>query len=440
MNVISKLLYVFFLSFIGLTSLHAQDTPPIEIWTRFNTDNPQVTSDYWLADLLSTYQQEEQATVNNTFYPYDQINTAVNVAVQTGVNVPDLAYIDTEQIGFYAKNEALIDLTDFIQNAEWFNDLDSSALKTCTTPDGQILCVPSTTSNYYMYYWTDNYPTGFPQTTDAVLEIAPQIQNDGQYTFTFKAAEPVSVERFYAGLMLSYGADLAGEDGTAVWANEESVAALTFVRTLFAEDYVPQVALAPQFEYEEPFKQGLAGGFVAGTFSYVYLSPIISPSGIDYAQEITGGFDDEGLSIGQAYDDGAIQFAPPIAAPDGEPVSIISGEGWAIPYGATNIDAALAFIDYQMTVERNVEASIAGGKLPVLTSAQEHPAYQSDYWQYAIGVRDMYGIPAPAWQNYGIAQQLLSEAIVKIITNPDLDIMTVLQEAQDEYNLLIADF
>lgn len=418
------------------TTITAQNNP-LQVWSRFNTQNPQVLSDTWLAELLNDYAQNTGATVENTFYPFDQINTTLNIAVQTGTNVPDAAYIDTEQVSFFYNNGTLTDLTDFVTNAAWFTDLDPAALATCTAPDGTIRCVPSTTSHYYVYYWTSAYPDGYPATTADFLAAAAAIRETGLYPLTFKAAEPVSVERFYTGLLASYGVELAGPNGEATWTTDEAVEAVAFVRELFAQDYVPPVALAPQFEYEEPFKQGQAASFVAGTFSYVYLSPLTSPTGVTFDVEITGGFDTNAVAVGAAATAGEIAFAPPLAAPGGVPVSIISSEAWAIPVGSTDITGALAFIDYQMTAERNVDAAIAGGKLPVLRRAEAAPAFASPYWTAALDIRAAHGTPAPAWIDYNSAQRLLSEAIVTIITNPNADIRATLQAAQDEVNLLI---
>jgi ABC-type glycerol-3-phosphate transport system substrate-binding protein len=417
--------------------VNSAQNEPLQIWSRFNTDNPQVTSDQWLTRLLQDYQADSGLEVQNTFYPFDQINTTLNIAVQTRTNVPDVAYMDTEQISFFYNNGTLTDLTDFVTNAAWFDDLDPTALATCIGPDDRFYCVPSTTSHYYLYYWTELFPDGYPTTTVDFLQIAPTIRESGYYPITFKAADGVSVERFYTGLMLSYGAELAGANGEATWASNEAIEAVQFVRDIFAADYVPPVALAPQFEYEEPFKQGQAVSFVAGTFSYVYLSPLTAPNGVAYNVEITGAFDSNALAVGAAVADDAIEFAPPLAAPNSVPVSMISGEGWAIPVGTENIEAGLAFIDYQMTTTRNIEAAIAGGKLPVLVSSAQDEAFSTPYWIAAQEIRANYGAVAPGWIDYNNAQRLLSEAIVEVITSPSADIREELQRAQDEYNLLI---
>ncbi|MEO0563995.1 MAG: extracellular solute-binding protein, partial [Chloroflexota bacterium] len=400
-----KIIILALVTLLIFAPVTAQDDSPIQIWSRFNTDNPQVSSDTWLAGLIDNYAADTTVSIENTFYPFDQINTTLNIAVQSGTNVPSAAYIDTEQLSFYYNNGTLTDLTDFVTSAAWYDDLDEASIATCTAPDGSIRCVPSTTSHYYVYYWTSAFPDGYPTTTDEFLALAPSIRERDLYPLTFKAAEPVSVERFYTGLLTSYGVELADDNGAATWTTDEAVEAVQFVRDLFQSDYVPPVALAPQFEYEEPFKQGAAVSFVAGTFSYVYLSPLTSPIGTPFDVEITGGFDSNAVAIGAAADAGEIGFAPPLSAPDGVPVSMISGEGWAIPFGAEHTEQALAFIDYQMTAARNAQAAIAGGKLPVLLSAAESDVFATPYWAAALNIRTEYGAAAPGWQDYNSAQR-----------------------------------
>ncbi len=413
----------------------AQDGGELNIWSRFATDDPQVASDRWMVGLMEDFAEGTGNTSTNTFYPFDQINATLNVAVQSGVNVPDVSYVDTQQLGFFNVNGTLTDITDFVTSADWFDDLDPVALQTCTTPDGVILCVPVTSANFYMYYWTDAWPDGFPETTTEFLEEAPAVLEAGYFPVTFKGAEGASVERVYANLMRSYGATLAGPDGEATWASPESVEAIQFVRDIFDAGFVPEVALAPQFEFEEPFKQGQAGGFIAGTFSYVYLTPLIAPSGEVFEEEITGEFDSNAISVGDAFDAGEIAYAPPWRAPDGMPFSQINAEAWAIPFGSENPELALEYLDFLMQTDQNVAVAIANGQLPTLMSAQEDPAFETVYWQTAIEYRTEFGAAPPAWLDYDSALRLLSTAVVNIITDPNVDIMEELMDAQEEYNL-----
>ncbi len=413
-----------------------QDGGTLRVWTKFNADNPQVTSDRWLVQTIEDYRAATGITVENTYVVYNEINTRLNVAVQSGGDIPDVSYVDSQNIGFYYNQGTLTDLTEFVTSASWYDDLDPAALQACTAPSGEILCVPTTTTNFFTYYWADVYPNGYPATTDEFLALAPEIRAAGHYPITFKGAEGSSVERFYYPLLASYGAEVVGENGEATWANPESVAALEFVRALYTNDFAPQVTLAPGFDFEEPFKQGEAGAFVAGTFSYVYLTPLVAPSGERFEEAPPAeGFDANAIAVGDAFDAGELQFAPPLSAPGGQPRSMVLATAWAVPYGSENVDGALQFIDFQMSTQANIDFAVAYGALPTLRSAAADPLFTSAYWQAVAEYQASSGIPAPAWTNYDEALRLLSTAIVNIITDPNADIMAQLQAAQDEYNL-----
>lgn len=416
----------------GLSS--AQDDT-LQIWTKFNDQEPQNTQDVWMQDTITEYAEATGVTLENTFLPFDQINSRLNLAALAGGDVPDVSYVDSQYLGLYFNNGTLMDLTEFVQNAEWFDDIDPIALAACTAPDGAILCVPSTTAVHFMYYWTDYYPDGFPATTDEMLAAAADFEA-GTFPLTFKGAEVASIERVYYGLIRSFGGDIADVEGRAIWANDDVVTVLEYVRELFNNDYVPDVALTTGFDFEEPFKQGMAGGFYAGSYSYVFLSPLTSPDGTTFEAEV-GSFDPEGLAVGDAFEAGEIAFAPPVAAPGGEPQTLVLASAWGIPTGAENVEAAQAFIDYQMQTPVNVELAVAYGALPTLQSALDDEAFATGYWQAVRDFQSQYAIAAPTLLDYDLGMQLLSDAIVNIITDPNADIMQELEFAQEEYNFAI---
>jgi multiple sugar transport system substrate-binding protein len=413
----------------------AQDQA-LTIWTKYNDQNPQVTSDQWMADIVADYQAEQGITLENTFVVYNEINTRLNVAVQAGGDLPDVSYVDSQNLGFYINNGTLTDLTERVQNASWYADLNPGALAACTAPDGRIYCVPATTSNYFIYYWTDAYPDGFPATTDELLAAAPTLNEDGLYAITFKGAEGASVERFYWPLIHSFGGEVVDAEGRATWANEATVRAVEFVRELYQNGYAPEVVLAPAFDFEEPFKQGEAGAFVAGTFSYVYLTPLTAPDDTVFeAAPPESGFDTNAIAVGDAFDAGKLAFAPPLSAPGGEPVSIVTASSWGIPEGSANSEGAWAFIDWVMSYDNVLSYAVAGGQLPTLRSVLEDEVFSGAYWQESAKYLELAGVAAPGWTNYDDALRLLSTAIVNSITDPSRDIMAELQAAQDEYNL-----
>jgi multiple sugar transport system substrate-binding protein len=408
----------------------------IDLWTKFNDQNPQNTQDQWLKGSLEAFAAETGLAITNTFQPYDQINSKLNVAVQAGGSVPDVSYIDSTQLGFFYQNGTLTDLTDWVTSSGWYNDIEPNALAACTGPDGKIYCVPSTTAAHFMYYWNDFFPDGLPADTDAFLAAAAKLKAEkpDAYAFTGKLAEKAAVERYYYGLILSYGGQVADEEGRAVWANEATQKAVEFSRALFVNGYAAKESLAPGFDNEEPFKRGEAGAFISGSYSYVYLTPLKAPDGTEFNKDITGGFDPKALSVGAANEAGKLGYAHLFSAPGGRPYSVISASAYAIPFGAENMDGAKAYIEWEMRTDNNAEFAVAYGALPTMISSLADEAFQSEYWKAVAKIQADYGVNAPPLIDYDKGTTLLADAIVRLIITPELDIMTELQKAQDEYN------
>jgi ABC-type glycerol-3-phosphate transport system substrate-binding protein len=402
----------------------AADT--LTIWTTFNDQSPQNDEDKWLATTMEDFKGEMKKNVINEFQNYDQLGGKLNLAVTSGGNVPDISYVHSQQLSYYIKNGTLEDLTTYVKNAKWYTDLDSLALQSCTGPDGKIYCVPYVTQSRLIYYWKKAWPQGFPRDTTAFLIAAEDLKQKGLFAITFKGSERDSAEGFYFSLISSFGGKYVDSNGNAAWASDETVKAVQFVRVLVQEKYVPEVVLTAGWDNERPFMDGSAAAFGAASWSYQYLNPVTSPTGVK--------FDDGELSIQKALDAGELGVAPYLAAPDRNPVVLISVPGWAIPRGAKNSDLAKQFIDYMMNTQRVANYALVSGGLPALSSGYSDPRFQTEYWIFVKENQDKYGAEIGLLDDYDKAVTLLADAITKCLLDSSLDILTVLQAAQDAYN------
>jgi len=402
---------------------------PITMWTKFNDQNPQNSQDQWLAAFLKEYSDKTGGKVTNVFQPYDQINSKLNLAIQAGGDVPDLSYVDTQEIPFYAKNNDLADLTDYVQKASWYKDLDKHALAVCTGPDGKIYCVPTSLAGETVYYWKDYFPNGFPATAQDLLAMAKDFKsaNPKKYIVTLKGSEGISLSLTWFPLIMSAGGTIADpKTGMATWANSQTVAVVEWARQLFANQYAPQVDLNTGFDDETPFTTADAASFLPGSWSYVYLNPLQSPDGTT--------FDKGAASVQAAFDGGKLGFAPPLAWQGGRPVSMISGTAYAIPIGSKNVDAAKAFIDYSMQTQQNADFAVAYGALPVLLSSLSDTRLSVGYWKAVADNQQKFARVPPALVDYDKGLAALTDSINKAVTDPTADIMQTLQTAQDNYN------
>jgi multiple sugar transport system substrate-binding protein len=405
----------------------AEALGPVTLWSKFNDANPQNDQDAWLARMLEGLRADTGMDITNVFQPYDQINSKLNLAVLAGGDVPDVSYMDSQYLGLYLNNGSLMDITEYVQNAPWFGDVDPAAIAACTGPDGKIYCVPSNLNARLTYYWTASYPDGFPADTDAFLAAAPALKEQDKYAMTLKVAETYGAESVLFSLVYSFGGRYGDEEGRVAWATPETVAAVDFVREIFANGYVPDVALASGFDFETPFKDGSAAAFGAGSWSYVYLNPITSSDGVL--------FDTGSASVADAIAAGSLAIAPPLAAPGQDPASLLLASAWAIPATSANVAGAQAFIDYQMEADRNVDLAVSYGGLPVITAGLENPTFaESDYWLAIAEIASAYGRPSSPLLDYDKAMLKFSDVVVQLVQDPGLDTMTELQKAQDELN------
>ncbi|MCC7450603.1 MAG: extracellular solute-binding protein [Anaerolineae bacterium] len=409
------------------SSTRAQGSQPrITIWTKFNADNPQNAQDTWTKDTIEAYKKDTGNEVENVFQPYDQINSKLNLAVQAGGEVPDLSYVDGQFLGFYANNGTLIDLTDWIKAQAWFKDLTPAAISACTTPDGKIICVPTSTPTSLIYYWKAYYPNGFPATAEDLLTEAARLKKENKYAVTFNGTGVFGLEVSYYSLIKSAGAKINDDKGYAAWANPEMVKVIDYVRSLFAGGYVPQIALAGGFDYENAFKNANAGALLAGSWSYVFGFPVTSPDGKKY---------DLGAdSILAAAKEGKAGFTAPLAFKGGKPAADVYATAWGIPQGSKNVDAAKAFIAYTMQTNVNAAFGVGYGALPSLTSARGADAFKTDYWTTVSDIIDKYGTPMPFLIDYDRGMNALADVFAKCLADPKLDAMKALQDAQDNYN------
>ena len=410
----------------GLQRASARAEKPITIWTKLNAGSPQNSQDQWLADTLKAYTKDTSNEATNVVLPYDQINSKINLAVQSKGDVPDLAMIDGQYLGFFSHNATLTDLTDFVKGASWFKDLSPSSIAACTSPDGKILCVPGVQTASFIYYWKALYPNGFPATTDDLLKEAARLKKDNKYAVTFKGSENFSLEVAYFSLMHSAGAKYNDDQGKAAWASPETVKVIEFLRTLFKEKYAPEVALATGFDFENAFKSSDAGALLAGSWSYAFLFPVVSPDGKKY--------ENGSASISDAEKDGKLGYAPSLVFPGGKPASQSNITGWAIPVGSANIDGAKAFINYVMQTKVDATFGLGFGAMPTLISARGDDAFKGDYWKNVADIQEKYSVPLPFLVDYDKGMLALADTFTKLLTKPDLDAMKELQAAQDNYN------
>ncbi|MHB8134373.1 MAG: ABC transporter substrate-binding protein [Anaerolineaceae bacterium] len=366
---------------------------------------------------------------------WDKMTAELVAAVIAGAEVPDLIELGGQQTITYINNGALMDLTEWAKQQSWFADLDPGAVLTCTGPDGGLYCIPTAERPALTYVWADRYPNGYPTTPEQFLVEAERLKAEGLYAWTYfgsTAYDGSGAGRMVFSLIKSFGGGYDDGQGNMLLNTPENVAALTFLRDTVAKGYNPETVFAGGFVEEDSFKDSSAGAIPTGLFGYRYINPLTAPDGTKYEK----GSEQDMLDAIAAGD----VIMRPMFAPEGKtPGCNQDIQGFGIPTGATNVEAAYDYINWIMgDLARHIEYVIGpGAGFPTLKSAQSDPQMQTPFYQQAA-----IAINASVCTNWAgsltrpaEAAPLIMNTVYKLVKeSPTLDIATELQAAQDEYN------
>jgi multiple sugar transport system substrate-binding protein len=419
----------------------ASSVSTIVSWYYFDQNNtdPQANErvgNFYLARAIPQFNEQfaGQYVWENVPRDYNLVLDLV-AAVQNNGDIPDIMRTATSDLPTFIVNNTVQDLTDFVQSAPWFADLDPAAVAACTGPDGKIYCVPVSQSPYVVFYWAERYPDGFPTTPEAFLDQAETLKGEGQYAMTYwgsTAFDGEAAGRYFYQVISSFGGSYDDGAGNLRLNTPENIAAIEFMRQVAANGYSPEAVFVGNFEEEASFKTAEAAAFPTGFFvAYNYLNPLTAPDGTEFASATAKDMED-------AVAAGQIRIAP-LFAPEGQtPGCNLDVFGFIIPNGAKNRAGAEAYINWIMDPANGIDWVLsAGGGWPVSATMLADEAFQSEIFQQGIAAGEASN--CRPWQgsllNIPDAKKLIANTIYDLVkANPEADIATALAAAEAEYN------
>ena len=411
-------------------------------WYQYDQNNDDPASDertgnMYLAKTIPEFNADFAGKWNWVNIPkaWDKMAAELVAAVIAGGDVPDIIELGGATTVTYYSNGALMDLTDWIQKQDWYADLDPGALKVCTDPDGHVVCVPTATRPSLVYVWADLYPDGFPTTPEQFVVEAERLKAEGKFAWTYFGSTAYGgsgTGRMVWSLVSSFGGTYHDGHGNALTNTPETVAAIEFLRETVKMGYNPETVFAGGFVEEDSFKDASAASIPTGLFGYRYINPLTAPDGTKYE---TGTYED----MIAAISDGKVIMRPMFAPEGNTPGCNNDIQGWGIPVGAKNVEAAYDYINWIMTdADRNVEFVLGpGAGFPALKSVQSNPAMQTPFYEQAA-----LAVNASVCTNWSGTltrpaefSELFMNAVYKLVKeDPSLDIYDTLTAVQEEYN------
>ena len=419
----------------------AAATGVVTTWYYYDQDNtdPQANErvgNFYLAEAMPQFNEEfgGELTWENVPRDYNLVLDLV-AAVQNNGDIPDVMRMGTADLPTFLANNTVQDLTEFVTSAEWYDDLDPTALAACTGPDGRIYCVPASESFYVTFYWTDLYPDGFPTTPEGLLEEGERLKAEGKYALTYwgsTAFDGEAAQRYYYQTLSSFGGGYDDGEGNLRLNTPENIAAIEFMREIVANDYSPEAVFVGNFEEEAAFKTAEAGAFPTSFYvGYAYLNPLTAPDGTEYNTA-------SAQDMEQAVADGAVAVAPYVAPEGMTPGCHIDVFGFVIPNGAPNRAGAEAYINWTMDPTNYIPWVLeAGGGVPVRLSQREDDAFQSLIFQQ--GLAAVAASACKPWfgslTRIPEAKSIISTTMFDLVKgDPTADIAERLTAAEEEYN------
>lgn len=351
-----------------------------------------------------------------------------------GNKVPDITEMNSQTMRILEKNGVMTDLRPWAEQQEWWDDMDSSALETCTAMDGSLICIPLALRPHLVYVWADHYPDGFPDTPEEFMTEAERLKDEGVYAWTYFGSTAYGgngATRMVWSLISSFGGTYSDADGNLYLTSPETIAAVEFLRETVVNEYNPETVFAGGFIEEDSFKDASAAAIPTGLFGYRYINPLTAPDGTEYN---TGTSQDmlDAIEAGDVVLDH--MFAPEGQTPGcGNDV-----QGVGIPVNAENPEAAYDFINWLMEPEQNVPFVLdVGAGFPANRAMLDDPLFQTKFYMEAAEALDN-SVCTPWYttiERTDEALELIMNAVYKVIKEDQTaDIEAVLAEAEAEYN------
>jgi ABC-type glycerol-3-phosphate transport system substrate-binding protein len=296
-----------------------------------------------------------------------------------------------------------------ISDAEWVGDLNKADDEACLL-DGERYCVMVHTRGGITYYRAAAFTGGFPQTTEGWLAIAPSLSGENQYFSTQYAGRSfASIETLWYPLIVSNGGAIFDEAGKPAWATNEVVGVVEFARELFENNYFPELNITGDFpDAEAPWLNGEAASFRGASWSAMFVPGLY-----------------DAVDSGEVLLTGGVDFG-------NTPRVFIVSDGWVIPNGAENQQAAAQWLDLFMQPEFLATWARSQFGIPTLPQAAAAEQFDTPFFQSVEEILSEQGVYMQRSPYYQESLDVLVVALQELLLDPDLDPMTRLESAQDE--------
>lgn len=393
---------------VGVSPLVAQNEELV-IWSRYDLADTEDANAVTLAAKIAEFEEATGIDVIYEQIAWDQLAPTLSIAVTSGGDVPDIVEAGSQHIPSLLDAGALMPLDELLADSEWVAELGEGDANACVV-DGTRYCVAHNVRGGMTYYRAADFADGYPQTTEEWMEVAPELSGEGSFFSTQYAGRSyASIEIMWWPMIASNGGAIFDAEGKPAWATEEVAEVVDFGRTLFSEGYFPEVNVTGDFsDAEAPWVDGNAASFRGGSWSAIFVPGL-----------------QDSVDAGDVMMTGGVDFG-------GGPYVFMVSEGWVVPDGAVNTEAAAMWLDAFFEPQFLADWAAAQFGIPTLASAYETAEFDSAFYAAVDEILGSQGLYMQQSPFYVESLDALSIAFQELMLDPELDALERLTEAQEE--------
>lgn len=278
---------------------------------------------------------------------YSQIDTRLS-----GGQAPDIMRIQYQRVGFYAQEEALIDLTPYLDDPS--GDEFIPELWTAVTTEGEPRGLPLDTDVGVVYYNVDYFEQAGiepPQTIDdcwnwdEFLDVSTNLREESDAEFGFAAGWTQGNSFRWLPYHYMTGGQVASDDfTTSLLDSEETQRTIEWTQSWFENGHTPRSAsLQSGDEVQNLFATGVIGMMIHGGWMTTFLADNMT----DWEWDVT-------------YMPCANEMA-----------TVMGGNALAVTRDASNPAVAADFVEFFVNEENQTDYAPGGNFLPVRTALLE---------------------------------------------------------------------
>ncbi|NDL59869.1 ABC transporter substrate-binding protein [Phytoactinopolyspora mesophila] len=242
------------------------------------------TEQYWEPVVERFNEQYPDIDVEVIVQPWDGREEQLNTSLAGGL-APDVVYFNPDFVPKFVAQGVLEPVSDIVEDD--LDDFRDSALEAMSY-EGELYSVPllmSVSSVICFKNVLEEAGVDCPTTWDEALEIAPAVKDAGYYLTQYPGT--VTLNMSFYPYLLQAGGQVLDENGQAAFNGPEGVEALSFLRELADNDYVPQQSLTTS----EDFEQSAAGRSEVAFLPNEIVSTVmrfVDPDNLIVSEPLTG--------------------------------------------------------------------------------------------------------------------------------------------------------